>query len=226
MNVQSDILERNLGRLITSAATADVQQAAPPLLEAVRAEVRAERRRRARQRLYCIGAVGGLAAAAALVIVCVILRTPPTSLPAAPLAVLGQAKTLYGLATLADGKDQRPLTGSSELHAGQWVQTLTGSLAEVLLADASKVLLQPRTLLQVLAKPNGQKLLLQEGQVTIQAARQAPGHCLTIATPGSEITVLGTTLDVHLIQRPDGIRQTRVSVNSGKVQMSGAGRSI
>ena len=44
------------------------------------------------------------------------------------------------------------------------------------------------------------------------AAKQAPGNSLTIETPGAKITVPGTRLDVHVVERLDGRKQTRVSV--------------
>ena len=226
MNTPCDMLEQNVQRLIGSAAETRVPEpCSAALLDAVLEELQTQRRRRARKKAYRIAALSGLAAAAATVIVTVLLW-PTSTTPVGPSspAGVGQVQSIYGLVTLSDGSPGRLLSGSDQLLAGQWVQTLTGSQARLMLPDSSEVLLQPRTLVQVQAKPDGQKVVLQEGQVRIHAQRQAPGRSLTVITPGSEITVLGTTLDVHVIQKPDGRRQTRVSVSAGKIQMSSAGK--
>ena len=60
----------------------------------------------------------------------------------------------------------------------------------------------------------------------MDAAKQAPSNSLTIETPGAKITVLGTRLDVHVVERLDGRKQTRVSVLSGEVELESAGRKI
>ena len=227
MNTPSDMLEQNVGRLIRSAAQGRLSEPCPPaLLDAVLGEVAAQRRLRARRRAYRFTALSGLAAAAAILVIVSLPRTPSgTQVSPASQASAGQIQPVYGLVTLANGHPGHLLTGSDQLLTGQWVRTLTGSQAKLMLADASEVLLQPQTLLRVQAKPDGQKVVLQEGQVSIHAHKQGPGRSLTVATPGAEITVLGTTLDVHVIDKPDGRRQTRVSVTSGKVRMSSAGKT-
>ena len=133
----------------------------------------------------------------------------------------GQVRTVFGLVSL----DQNtPLT--SAIRSGQWIETHSGSQAEVFLSDRSRLLAWPRTLFQIGKTPAGQQISLTQGFIRVEAAKQAAGKHLTVDTPGSKITVLGTRFDVHVIQKPDGRKQTRVSVSEGKVNLQSGGESI
>ncbi len=133
----------------------------------------------------------------------------------------GQIRTVYGLVSL----DQTtPLTAA--IRSGQWIETHSGSQAEVFLSDQSRLLVWPRTLFQVGKTPSGQHISLKQGFIRVEAAKQTAGKHLTIETPGSEITVLGTRFDVHIIQKSDGRKQTRVSVTEGKVDLQSGGKNL
>jgi hypothetical protein len=94
------------------------------------------------------------------------------------------------------------------------------------LADRSKILLQPHSLLRLLTRPQGQMLSLEQGLASIEAAKQPPGKSLLIQTPGAQVTVLGTKLDVNVIQKGDGRTQTRVAVREGRVCLASGRQQV
>jgi hypothetical protein len=138
----------------------------------------------------------------------------------------GQVRRLYGRVCLHNGGSPRQVDAIELVHAGQWVETYSGSEAAILLPDASRLSVRPRTRVQLAEKPDGARLVMESGALRVDAAKQAPGNSLTIETPGAKITVLGTRLDVHVVEKLDGRKQTRVSVLSGKVELESAGREI
>jgi hypothetical protein len=94
------------------------------------------------------------------------------------------------------------------------------------LADRSRLLSHSRTSIRLESGRKGEKILMQEGWLSVEAAKQAPGKELRIETPSARISVLGTRFDVRLVQKPNGRKQTRVSVTSGQVAMESGGKSI
>ncbi|KPK83435.1 MAG: hypothetical protein AMJ81_08285, partial [Phycisphaerae bacterium SM23_33] len=101
-----------------------------------------------------------------------------------------------------------------------------GSQAEVVLAETSRLLVPPRTRLQVTGADGGRGVLLERGALKVEAAEQPPDSPLTILTPGCEIRLLGTKLEVHVVDKSDGSRQTRVSVTAGQVSLSAGGKQV
>jgi hypothetical protein len=139
---------------------------------------------------------------------------------------IGLVRNLYGIVTLRDDGSLKEVTEAAYIRAGQWVEVLSGSKAEVWLTDRSRLLPEPRTTFQVNARKSGLEILLERGAMAIEAAKQSRGNFLTIRTNGSRIKVLGTRLDVRLVRKPDGTRQTRVSVASGSVQLESFGEQL
>ncbi|MHC4644853.1 MAG: FecR domain-containing protein [Planctomycetota bacterium] len=174
----------------------------------------------ARSRTARIAAITSVAAA--VLVVCSILLN--ITLRAAP--DVGRVRKLYGIVALRDGGLSKEVMEGAYVGPGQWVQVLAGSKAEVWLTDGSRLLPEPRTAFQVNARKDGLEILLERGAMTVEAAAQRQGKFLTIKTNGSRIRVLGTRLDVRLVKKPDGTRQTRVSVASGSVQLESAGEKV
>jgi len=159
--------------------------------------------------------------AAAAIVASVIWFTAP-----APAGAVGQVSNLYGIVTLKTGGSPQNISGTADILPGQWVELLSGSRAEILLKDQSRLLPEPRTIFRINDGSSGREILLRRGAVTIEAAKQPPGKSLTIRTDGSQIRVLGTKLDVRLVRKPDGTRRTRVSVTSGSVELQSAGKKV
>lgn len=223
-----DILENNIRRLIATSGTkprADFEwELAQTVLEEVHKERQSLRAKRLRRTVWAIGA----AAVAAVIILAVNIWSPRAVSPKkpAPTKLAGRVKTLYGLVSVINGQAPQMVERIKDVRSGQWVETHSGSRAEILLANESKLFIEPRSLLQIADNITGQRIVLTKGVLGIEAGKQKPGELLTIETPGSEITVLGTKLEVHVVHKPDGNKQTRVSVTAGQVRMKSGGKEI
>jgi hypothetical protein len=139
---------------------------------------------------------------------------------------VGRVTCLYGaVAVQKNGHPQR-VRDAFELKSGQRVITESGSKAQVLFRDQSQLLPEPRTSLQVAETPQGPRILLEQGTINVVAARQLPGKAITIQSGHTQVKVLGTRLDVRLVEKPSGARQTRVRVLSGHVEMESGARKV
>jgi len=229
MTPTPDRLDENITRLLGVALGRAVEP--KPDYQPVMQALVAQRRRRRARRTWSLAGTGALAAAAAILLVLLpkplrrgMERAPAPTVAAAAKA--GEVKLIYGLVSLGEDQEMEVLAREQEVAPGQWVWTHTGSLAELLLEDQSRLIFQPRTRVRLLDMKDGHRLLVSEGLVRIQAAHQPPGRSLTIQTPSSRITVLGTTLDVRVGESAPGRKQTRVSVTSGKVRLESAGKEV
>jgi hypothetical protein len=197
----------------------------PALLAPVLAEVRLRRHRRVRRRVLVAGIFSMSAAAAVVVAILMPWNIPPREVPS-PVADVGQVKAVSGLALLTGGETTLQLAGKEGVAAGDWLQTAWGSRAEVLLSDESTLVVQPHTRLQINAGTGGKSILLDDGQISLDVAKQPPDKALTITTPESQVTVVGTSLEVQVLTKSDGRKQTRVDVFSGHVKLASGGRSV
>jgi len=220
MSQQDDILGQNIGQLLRAAAPRQGAGLNEDLWQTLRGEVRRQRRGRLVASAWKIGAGSGLAAAIVLV---AIILWPARS---APTEAIARVQEVQGLAWLQDAQQLLPMSVPGQIKPGQWLQTNWGSQVKLALADQTTLLVQPHSLLGVLAKPDGQKIQLEEGWASIEAAKQPPGRSLTIQTPAAEVTVLGTKLDVSVVQKASGHKQTRVSVREGRARMASSGQEV
>jgi hypothetical protein len=141
-------------------------------------------------------------------------------------STIGRVKLLYGVVAVQNDGVAETLTAATDLKPGQHVQTRTGSKAEILLPDKSRLISAPRTTLQVARSRQGSRILLEEGAFSLEAAKQPPGKAIRIQASGARIKVLGTRLYVRLVEKPSGTRQTRVRVLSGQVKMESGGQTV
>jgi hypothetical protein len=221
--------EVNVGKLLSACSTEPSPSFERNLAQAVLAEVRAEhgrlQSRRFAPRKWLVAAA--TLAAAAVIVLCVLPRHAGRDATDQAVArTVGEMTTAYGLVSLKNGTPERQVAGAESIRSGEWIETHSGTRAEIVLEDQSRLFVPPRTALQVDAGPHGQTVVLREGSVRVEAAKQAAGKALSIETPGSHIRVLGTRLGVHLVQKPDGRKQTRVSVDAGLVEFESAGQTV
>ena len=212
-----DILEENLERLLRAGAGQEHPQFQEQLVRTVRQAV-GEQRRAARIRLLRRGWPAAVAAAAALTLAWILLQPQAQG--------VDWVQPLYGAVAIVDGDSIKAVAAGEPIHTGQWVRTLSGSKAQILMQDGTKLTLLPRTTLQITDGKRGSTVGLREGTVTIEAAKQRGGRRLAVETPGARIRTLGTVFDVRLAQRPDGTRQTWVGVTSGLVQLESGGDRV
>ncbi len=220
-----DIPEENVRQLIAVAGTEPMTGLPQERVAAILEEVRRQRGRLWVRRVAKVAFAVG-AAAAAIILVVGIWDSPPVPPQKPGFDLAGKVEALYGFVSVSNGHSPRMLRQGGRIASGQWVQTHSGSRAEIVLADESRILVQPRTSMRIADRSNGQGLVLVSGILGIDAAKQTPGRSLTIQTPESWITVLGTKLEVHVVNKPDGTTQTRVSVTAGRVEIESAGERI
>lgn len=212
-----DIFEENLSKMLNSSMKKVDSAFEENLTKAVLAEVNKQRSVVSYRLFFKKMSF----VAAAVIVIAAIWFTHQ-----GPVESLGQVRNLYGIVTVSSGNTSEKVVETADIRPGQWVETLSGSKAEILLKDKSKLLPAPRTVFQVNNGKNGQRILLQQGFVAIEAAKQPLGKSLTIKTDGSQVRVLGTNLDVRLVKRPDGSKRTRVSVASGSVELESSGEKV
>lgn len=212
-----DIFEENLTRLLQAATGRENTPFQERLARTVGHAVDAQRRA-ARGRWLWWGFPAAIAAAAVVALAWV-LSYPQTQ-------EIDWVEPLYGAVEIVHGASPRPVAASTPVHAGESIRTLSGSKARVLAHDGSKLVLMPRTTLQTAAEKKGTTFKLREGTVTVEAAKQQAGRRFAVETPGARVRALGTVFDVRLVQKPDGIRQTRVGVTSGVVELESGGNKM
>jgi hypothetical protein len=139
---------------------------------------------------------------------------------------IGQVKCLYGLVAVQDNGACQTVAEAADLKSGQRIQTRAGSGAEIFLADRSKLTPAPRTSLQITRSGQGPRILLEQGTIQVEAAKQPAGKAIRIEAARAQIKVLGTRLEVRLVEKPSGTRQTRVRVLSGQVEMESGAQKV
>ncbi len=216
---RGNIFEENLSRMLHSSMKKLDSAFEESLTKAVLTEVN-KQRTAVRQRLF-FKKMSFAGAAAAVIVIAAILFTHQGRVES-----VGQVRNIYGIVTVSNGNTSEKVVGTADIRPGQWIETLSGSKAEILLKDKSKLFPAPRTVFQINNGKNGQQILLQRGFVAIEAAKQLLGKSLMIKTDGSQVRVLGTNFDVRLVKKADGSKRTRVSVASGSVELESSGGKV
>jgi ferric-dicitrate binding protein FerR (iron transport regulator) len=220
MNPESDrdIFEENLQRLLQAGAREECSDFQERLVRVVRQEVSVQRRA-GRKILLWAGLPATAAAAAVLVLAWVLLNPAAQS--------IDWVQPLYGGVEIIGGAAARPVAASEPVRTGQSIRTLSGSKAQLLMQDGSRLTVMPRSTVQITDGKKGSTFKLQAGTVNIEAAKQRRGRALAVeTTPGARVRTLGTVFNVRLVKRPDGTRQTRVGVTSGLVEFESGGNKV
>ena len=68
--------------------------------------------------------------------------------------------------------------------------------------------------------------MLDEGQISLDVVKQPRNKSVTISTPDVQVTVVGTALDVQVLTKPNGRKQTWVDVRSGRVELASGGKRV
>ncbi len=128
-------------------------------------------------------------------------------------------RVLQGTVVGVGGSTAQTFGAGADVPYGQQVVTPRGQSAMVRLADGSTVELRERTRFSVVRKRGGTQLALEGGDVIVEAAKQAPGKHLWVATNDCTVAVVGTVFAVDA-----GTRGSRVSVLEGTVHVDQPGR--
>lgn len=160
----------------------------------------------------------GLAAmvAAALVGAYAALRLTVLA-PAAPTATV---ERVDGALFQVSGDTAAPLLRGAAVRASQSVRTAKGGGAVLRLGDGSRVELRERSEIALERRADGAAIVLARGDILVQAATQAPGRHLYVATDDCLVSVVGTIFAVE-----HGTKGSRVAVLQGEVRVAQGRRS-
>lgn len=214
---KQNALDKNLAEMLSTSRDRATRGFEDRLIQAVGREVRRNRRSRIQRRWFIP------AATAAAILIAAILIVPHD--PIDRRGPIGRITDVQGWVVLKNGQGPEMVQGPHSVHAQQWVQTRSGTTAQVLLTDQSRLTSRPRTVMQLDRQKHGHIVRLEEGSVAIAAHKQPPKQYLAVETPGTAIKVLGTRLDVRVVERPNGLKQTRVHLHSGSIEVASGGVS-
>ncbi len=214
---KQDVLDKNLTQMFSMSHDAVSPDFEERLVLAVGQEVQRQRRTRSQRHWFI-----GLSAAAAILIVTVLVFQSGSPIDDGPIGTIAKVQ---GLVLLTNGHAPEIVKGPRDIHARQWLQTRSGTTAQLVLTDRSQLTSQPRTVMQLDRQRQGHIVRIEEGAVAIAAHKQPPKQYMTVETPGTAIKVLGTELDVRVIENPTGVRQTRVHLHSGVIDVVSGGVS-
>jgi ferric-dicitrate binding protein FerR (iron transport regulator) len=134
-----------------------------------------------------------------------------------PPGVRAEVQSIDGSAYRISATGDRPLAPGDRLAEGDHLRTSGGAHAVLRLSDGSTVEVNERSVLGVGARGNNMTVLLDDGDVIVQAAKRTSGH-LYVKTPDCRVAVTGTVFSVD-----SGIKGSRVAVLQGTVDVSHAG---
>lgn len=98
----------------------------------------------------------------------------------------------------------------------------TKSRASVVLADGTRFSLEPDAVVREIVRgPKGTRILLSQGTLTADVARQPADQPLVIATPQAEARVLGTVFRLVV-----DAASTRLEVREGKVRLTRESKAV
>lgn len=125
---------------------------------------------------------------------------------------LATIRSIDGSLYLVNENTVTPMPASAALASGQRVRTAKDSQARIELADGSVVEMASRSEFCVKKNWDGLGIMLDRGQIIVQAAKQH-GH-MVVTTEDCQVSVIGTVFSVN-----HGLKGSRVSVMEGKVQV-------
>jgi ferric-dicitrate binding protein FerR (iron transport regulator) len=119
-------------------------------------------------------------------------------------------------------RDGRPgsradLMRGARLRSGDRIVAHAGAAATLRYADGTAVALSGGSYLTVLAGEGGKRLLLSDGSLDADVARQPAGKAMVIETPHARAEVLGTRFSLSV-----GAAETRLDVREGAVRLASA----
>ncbi len=131
-------------------------------------------------------------------------------------SVIGRVAVVTGDVHLVDDGRQQLVTGEIELRSGSGVNVggLTG-LAVLRLDDGTEISLAGETHIECQRRADQTTVVLHEGNLSADVARQAAGRPLQIRTSNAQISVLGTRLAVGASEE-----ESELGVQRGRVQLT------
>ncbi|MBV8206147.1 MAG: FecR domain-containing protein, partial [Acidobacteria bacterium] len=122
-----------------------------------------------------------------------------------------------GLYLVSEG-GERPAAAGAEVREGELLRTAGHSHAFLRMADGSRVEMNERAELSLLATRRNATLKLERGNIIVEAAHRTHGH-FYVVSPDCRVAVTGTVFSVN-----SGLKGSRVAVIEGNVDVAYAGR--
>lgn len=241
-----DIPEENIKRLIAASADEPDLDFQQKLTAAVVGELHERSARTCHRRTRTLRWVAALLALAASIVAFVVWgfsvsTAPPTRYdhPRVPVAQTfppgPQVMAVFGLVSLENGPLLHQQGKAVELELGQRIRTCSGSRAGIQLSGDTHLGIDPRSQIHIADRSKGERLVLSKGssRLWVNVDQKTLGNTWTVETPGAELTISPsppdypmTLLDVHIVEKPDGRKQTRASVEFGSAELTAAGRKV
>lgn len=138
---------------------------------------------------------------------------PPTPAPKVTVIAVATIESFRGDVFALSGAERRPADAGQVLAAGQGLATGAGqSSAAIVFADGTRVELKPNTTLSEITAAAGKRVILSQGSLVADVAKQPAGQPLIFSTRHSEATVLGTRLALTCAET------TKLEVKEGQVR--------
>ena len=146
-----------------------------------------------------------------------------------------QVMAVFGLVALENGPLLHQQGKAVEVELGQRIRTCSGSRAGIQLSGDTHLGIDPRSQIHIADSSRGERLVLSKGssRLWVNVDQKTLGSTWTVETPGAELAVSPaspdypmTLLDIHIVEKPDGCKQTRVSVEFGSAELTAAGRKV
>jgi len=140
---------------------------------------------------------------------------PPTPTPKVTVIAVATIESFHGDVFALSGAERRPADPGLVLGAGQGIATGAGqSSAAVVFPDGSRLELKPHTTISEITAAAGKRIVLAQGSLLADVAKQPAGQPLVFSTRHSEATVLGTRLALTCAET------TKLEVKEGQVRFT------
>jgi hypothetical protein len=137
---------------------------------------------------------------------------PPTERESGnTFAAIARVEKVEGTVSLPGGAGIR---ANHIVLEGQGLRTAAASLATLRFPDGTRIEAGGETLVREIRLEGGRRIYLEQGSLTAEVVRQAPGMSTVFVTPHGEATILGTTLRLAV-----DAKKTRLEVAEGRVRL-------
>jgi hypothetical protein len=138
-------------------------------------------------------------------------QPPAERVPGMTFTAVARVEKVEGTVSLPDGTGLR---ANHVVLEGQGFRTGPASAAVLRFPDGTRIEAGGETLVREIRLEGGRRINLDQGSLTAEVVRQAPGTSTVFVTPHGEATIVGTVLRLAV-----DAGKTRLDVSEGKVRL-------